>query len=55
MEILHQQYGGPSSINLGLFQKESTFTEDQTNDAVNEVQNINGVYDVSDEKQVCGS
>ncbi|KAF0024292.1 hypothetical protein F2P81_023094 [Scophthalmus maximus] len=52
MEILHQQYGGPSSINLGLFQKESTFTEDQTNDAVNEVQNINGVYDVSDEKQV---
>uniref|UniRef100_A0A8D3DR72 PKHD1 like 1, tandem duplicate 2 n=1 Tax=Scophthalmus maximus TaxID=52904 RepID=A0A8D3DR72_SCOMX len=38
----------------GCSKKESTFTEDQTNDAVNEVQNINGVYDVSDEKQVCG-
>uniref|UniRef100_A0A8D3BAM2 PKHD1 like 1, tandem duplicate 2 n=1 Tax=Scophthalmus maximus TaxID=52904 RepID=A0A8D3BAM2_SCOMX len=37
----------------GCSKKESTFTEDQTNDAVNEVQNINGVYDVSDEKQVC--
>ncbi|XP_038580507.1 PKHD1 like 1, tandem duplicate 1 [Micropterus salmoides] len=52
LEILHQQYGGQATVNLALFQEESPFTEDQTNDAVNEVQNIVAEYDVFDEEQV---
>ncbi|XP_054461971.1 PKHD1 like 1, tandem duplicate 1 [Anoplopoma fimbria] len=52
MEILHQEYAGVASVNIGLFQEESTFTEDQTDDAVNEVQNIVAEYDVFDEQQV---
>uniref|UniRef100_A0AAX7VHS5 Polycystic kidney and hepatic disease 1 (autosomal recessive)-like 1 n=1 Tax=Astatotilapia calliptera TaxID=8154 RepID=A0AAX7VHS5_ASTCA len=41
-----------STINLGLFQGESSYTEDQTDDAVNEVQDIGADYDVFDEEQV---
>uniref|UniRef100_A0A3B4Y513 PKHD1 like 1, tandem duplicate 2 n=1 Tax=Seriola lalandi dorsalis TaxID=1841481 RepID=A0A3B4Y513_SERLL len=52
MEILQQEYGGRSSLNLGLFREESRFTEDQTEDAVNEVQKIVAEYDVFDEEQV---
>uniref|UniRef100_A0A3B4U1D6 PKHD1 like 1, tandem duplicate 2 n=1 Tax=Seriola dumerili TaxID=41447 RepID=A0A3B4U1D6_SERDU len=52
MEILQQEYGGQSSLNLGLFREESSFTEDQTKDAVNEVQRIVAEYDVFDEEQV---
>uniref|UniRef100_A0A669C1W9 PKHD1 like 1, tandem duplicate 1 n=1 Tax=Oreochromis niloticus TaxID=8128 RepID=A0A669C1W9_ORENI len=52
MEILQQEYGGAATINFGLFQGESSYTEDQTDDAVNEVQNIVADYDVFDEEQV---
>ncbi|XP_050924319.1 LOW QUALITY PROTEIN: PKHD1 like 1, tandem duplicate 1 [Lates calcarifer] len=52
VEILHQEYGGAAHFNLALFQGESSFTEDQTDDAVNEVQNIVAEYDVFDEEQV---
>uniref|UniRef100_A0A3Q3JRM8 Polycystic kidney and hepatic disease 1 (autosomal recessive)-like 1 n=1 Tax=Monopterus albus TaxID=43700 RepID=A0A3Q3JRM8_MONAL len=40
MEILHKEYTGAASVNIALFQAESAFTEDQTKDAVNEVQAI---------------
>ncbi|XP_044027924.1 LOW QUALITY PROTEIN: PKHD1 like 1, tandem duplicate 1 [Siniperca chuatsi] len=52
LEILHQEYNGVASVNLALFQEESSFTEDQTDDAVNEVQYIVAEYDVFDEEQV---
>ncbi|XP_071356429.1 PKHD1 like 1, tandem duplicate 1 [Trachinotus anak] len=52
MEILHQDYAGKASVNIGLFQEKSAFTEDQTDDAVNEVQSIIAEYDVFDEEQV---
>uniref|UniRef100_A0A3Q4MXJ0 PA14 domain-containing protein n=1 Tax=Neolamprologus brichardi TaxID=32507 RepID=A0A3Q4MXJ0_NEOBR len=52
MEILQQEYAGAATINLGLFQGESSYTEDQTDDAVNEVQDIGADYDVFDEEQV---
>ncbi|KAM9340526.1 fibrocystin-L-like [Symphorus nematophorus] len=52
LEILHQDYGGPGSLNMALFRAETSFTRDQTDDAVNEVQNIVAEYDVFDEEQV---
>ncbi|XP_029369318.1 PKHD1 like 1, tandem duplicate 1 isoform X2 [Echeneis naucrates] len=52
MEILQQDYGGPGTVNVGLFQEKSSFTQDQADDAVNEVQNIVAKYDVFDEEQV---
>lgn len=52
MEILQQEYGSAATINLGLFQGESSYTEDQTDDAVNEVQDIGADYGVFDEEQV---
>lgn len=52
MEILQQEYYGAASFNLALFQEQSSFTEEQTNDAVNEVQNITAEYNVFDEEQV---
>ncbi|XP_061597205.1 fibrocystin-L-like isoform X1 [Cololabis saira] len=52
MEILHQEYRVIAKINIGLFQEESSFTEEQTNDAVNEVQNIVAEYEAFDEEQV---
>ncbi|KAI3358131.1 hypothetical protein L3Q82_003134 [Scortum barcoo] len=52
MEILHQEYGGAAGINIGLFRGESSFTEDQTNNAVNEIQDIVAEYDLFDEEQV---
>lgn len=55
MEILHQEYYGAAGFNLALFQEQSSFTEEQTDDAVDEVQNIIAQYKVSDEEQVCSS
>lgn len=52
MEILHQEYTGAASFNMALFKGESSFTEDQTDDAVNEIQTIVADYDVFDEEQV---
>uniref|UniRef100_A0A3Q3WJ25 PA14 domain-containing protein n=1 Tax=Mola mola TaxID=94237 RepID=A0A3Q3WJ25_MOLML len=52
LEVLHQEYGVVGSINIALFKEKSSFTKDQTDDAVNEVQNIDATYDVFDEEQV---
>ncbi|KAM8840499.1 PKHD1 like 1, tandem duplicate 1 isoform 3-T3 [Spinachia spinachia] len=52
MEILHQEYTSGASVNVALFSEQSTFTKNQTDDAVNEVQNIVAEYDVYDEEQV---
>uniref|UniRef100_A0A8C4EZ61 PKHD1 like 1, tandem duplicate 2 n=1 Tax=Dicentrarchus labrax TaxID=13489 RepID=A0A8C4EZ61_DICLA len=52
LEILHQEYGGQARVNVALFKGESPFTEDQTDDAVNEVQNIVIEYEVFDEELV---
>uniref|UniRef100_A0A8D0AJK6 PKHD1 like 1 n=1 Tax=Sander lucioperca TaxID=283035 RepID=A0A8D0AJK6_SANLU len=52
IEILHQEYAGAASVNLAIYQEDSSFTEDQTDDAVNEVQDIEVKYDVFDEEQV---
>ncbi|XP_039677098.1 fibrocystin-L-like [Perca fluviatilis] len=52
IEILHQGYAGAASVNLAIFQEESSFTEDQADGAVNEVQDIEVKYDVFDEEQV---
>ncbi|KAA8586227.1 hypothetical protein FQN60_007796, partial [Etheostoma spectabile] len=51
IEILHQEYSGAASVNLAIFQEDSSFTEDQTDNAVNEVQDIEVKYDVFDEEQ----
>uniref|UniRef100_A0A3P8VH65 PKHD1 like 1, tandem duplicate 2 n=1 Tax=Cynoglossus semilaevis TaxID=244447 RepID=A0A3P8VH65_CYNSE len=40
IELLHQEHAGAADINIGFFKEDSTFTEDQTDDAVNEVQYI---------------
>ncbi|XP_035847175.1 fibrocystin-L-like [Sander lucioperca] len=52
IEILHQEYAGAASVNLAIFQEDSSFTEDQADGAVNEVQDIEVKYDVFDEEQV---
>ncbi|XP_069572864.1 fibrocystin-L-like [Brachyistius frenatus] len=52
LELLHQQYQYSAHINIGFFQNESSFTEDQTGDAVSEVQDIVAEYDLFDEEQV---
>lgn len=52
IEVLHQEHAGAADINIGFFKEDSTFTEDQTDDAVNEVQYIIAKYDVYDEEQV---
>ncbi|XP_042290990.1 PKHD1 like 1, tandem duplicate 1 [Thunnus maccoyii] len=52
MEILHQEYGGKAGIRMGLFRGDTTFTKDQTDDAVNEMQTIVADYEVYDEEQV---
>uniref|UniRef100_A0A8C7XSV6 PA14 domain-containing protein n=1 Tax=Oryzias sinensis TaxID=183150 RepID=A0A8C7XSV6_9TELE len=46
MELLHQEYAVVASINIGLFRGDSSFTKDQTDDAVNEVQRIIATYEV---------
>ncbi|XP_034748677.1 fibrocystin-L-like [Etheostoma cragini] len=52
IEILHQGYGSAASVNLAIFQGDSSFTEDKADGAVNEVQDIEVKYDVFDEEQV---
>ncbi|XP_038131411.1 PKHD1 like 1, tandem duplicate 1 isoform X2 [Cyprinodon tularosa] len=52
LELLQHEYGGLANLNIGLFHEESPFTEDQSDDAVNEVQNIVAKYEALDEKQV---
>lgn len=52
LEVLHQNYGGPASLNVAVFQGESSFTEDQTDDAVNEIQILVADYEVFNEEQV---
>lgn len=52
MELLHQEYAVVATINIGLFRGDSSFTEDQTDDAVNEVQRIVAQYEAFDEEQV---
>ena len=52
MEVLHQDYGGLGGLRLGLFTGQSAFTADQSDDAVNEVQQIVADHDVEDEEQV---
>lgn len=52
MEVLHQDYGGPASFKIALFKGESSYTKTQSDDAVNEEQNLVAEYDVFDEEQV---
>ncbi|RVE66721.1 hypothetical protein OJAV_G00110370 [Oryzias javanicus] len=52
MELLHQEYAVVATINIALFRGDSSFTEDQTDDAVNEVQKIVARYEAFDEEQV---
>uniref|UniRef100_A0A3B4ZTG5 PKHD1 like 1 n=1 Tax=Stegastes partitus TaxID=144197 RepID=A0A3B4ZTG5_9TELE len=50
IEVLQQDYGGKARVNIALYREESSFTEEQTDDAVNEVQQIVADYDVFDEE-----
>lgn len=50
--MLHQDYGGPGSFKIAVFKGESPYTNTQTDDALNEQQNIIADYDVFDETQV---
>ncbi|XP_030597029.1 PKHD1 like 1, tandem duplicate 1 [Archocentrus centrarchus] len=52
LEILQQEYGVEAGFNFALFLGESPFTENQADDAVNEVQDIVARYNVFDEEQV---
>lgn len=52
LELLQQEYAGAASFNIAMFKEKSSFTEDQTDDAVNEVQNIVAEYDVFNEEYV---
>ncbi|KAM6974364.1 PKHD1 like 1, tandem duplicate 1, partial [Tautogolabrus adspersus] len=52
IDLVHQEYGGLASIKMGLYYDNSPFTEDQTDDVVNEAQSIVADYEVFDEEQV---
>ncbi|KAK0131722.1 Fibrocystin-L [Merluccius polli] len=52
MEMIMQQWGGPSAMRVGMYTGDSLFTADQSDDAVNEQQNIVIDYNVTAEKQV---
>ncbi|KAK2836335.1 hypothetical protein Q7C36_014204 [Tachysurus vachellii] len=52
IEVLHQEWGVASSIDVGLYKEKSTFTAQQTDDAVNEIQVINASYNVLNEIQM---
>lgn len=52
IEVLCQDYGYIASVDVGFYKEKSTFTAQQTVDAVNEIQVINASYDVLDEIQV---
>uniref|UniRef100_A0A3B3YQD0 PA14 domain-containing protein n=1 Tax=Poecilia mexicana TaxID=48701 RepID=A0A3B3YQD0_9TELE len=46
LELLQQEYYGIASLNIGLFQEESSFTAAQSDDAVDEIQDIVAEYEV---------
>ncbi|XP_065139309.1 fibrocystin-L-like [Paramisgurnus dabryanus] len=53
IEVLVQKnYYYPASVDVGFFKEISTFTDNQTKEAINEKQQINANYDVLPEKQV---
>ncbi|MCJ8746157.1 hypothetical protein PDJAM_G00138700 [Pangasius djambal] len=52
IEVLYQEYAGVASIDVGFYKETSTFTAQQTVDAVSEIQVINASYDVLDEIQM---
>ncbi|XP_053468790.1 PKHD1 like 1, tandem duplicate 1 [Ictalurus furcatus] len=52
IEVLHQDYSGVASIDVGFYKERSTFTARQTVDAVSEIQVITASYDVLDEIQM---
>ncbi|XP_017158739.1 PKHD1 like 1, tandem duplicate 1 [Poecilia reticulata] len=52
LELLQQEYYGIASLNIGLFQEESSFTAAQADGAVDEVQDVVAEYEAFDEEQV---
>ncbi|XP_073714830.1 fibrocystin-L-like [Misgurnus anguillicaudatus] len=52
IEVLVQEYYDEASVDVGFFKEISTFTYNQTKEAINEKQQINASYDVLPEKQV---
>lgn len=55
LDVLHQDYGGPEALRIAVFKGESPFTSTQSDDALNEEQNIIADYDLFDETQVRSS
>ncbi|KAG7317211.1 hypothetical protein KOW79_019509 [Hemibagrus wyckioides] len=51
IEVLYQEWGSVASVDVGLYKENSTFTAQQTVDAVNEIQVINSSSDVLNEIQ----
>ncbi|XP_076865903.1 fibrocystin-L-like isoform X2 [Brachyhypopomus gauderio] len=52
IEVLIQEYTVLSSVDVAFFKQKSSFTAQQTVDAVNEIQIIKASYNVLDEKQM---
>lgn len=52
IEFLMQEYSGLSSVTLAMYEEDSSFTETQTSNAINEVQTLVADYEVYDEEQV---
>ncbi|XP_040210792.1 fibrocystin-L-like [Rana temporaria] len=52
MEVYIQNSYGPSAIDVGLYQHKSSYTRDQTPDALNDIQNIDSHVDTVLEQQV---
>nr|XP_055075131.1 fibrocystin-L-like [Misgurnus anguillicaudatus] len=52
IEVLVQEYYDEASVDVGFFKEISTFTDNQTKEAINEKQQINASYDVLPEKQM---
>ncbi|XP_068189914.1 fibrocystin-L-like [Antennarius striatus] len=52
MEVVFQEYRGLANFRIALFKEKGYFTEEQTDDVVNEVQKIVIKYDVFKEEQV---
>ncbi|KAK3532561.1 hypothetical protein QTP86_024146, partial [Hemibagrus guttatus] len=52
IEVLYQDWGSVASVDVGLYKEKSTFTAQQTVDAVNEIQVIKSSYDVLKEIQI---
>ncbi|XP_018426208.1 PREDICTED: fibrocystin-L [Nanorana parkeri] len=52
IEAYIQNYNGKSAIDVGLYQRRSSFTDQQTADAVNDIQNLQSQTDTVLEKQI---